>query len=133
MRFMLNAFANKSSEAGAPADPMLGAAIGKLAEELSEAGVLLAMGGLAPTSKGARIHLSGGAVTVTDGPYVETKEIIGGSWIVEVKSKAEAIELAKRIRRIFAKVYGPSYVGEGEVREMFAWVNFEAPPPCEQH
>jgi hypothetical protein len=127
MRFMLNAFANKNTEEGVPSDPKLGVAIGKLAEELSKAGVLLAMGGLAPSSKGARIRLSEGEVTVTDGPFAETKEIIGGAWIVRVNSKEEAIELAKRIWTIFAEVFGPSYVGEGEVREMFAWVNFEAP------
>jgi hypothetical protein len=127
MRFMLNAFTTQNSDASVPPNPKLAPAIGKLAEELSEAGVLLAMAGLAPTSKGARIKLSGGEVTVTDGPFTETKEVIGGAWIVEVDSKEDAIDLAKRIWRIFAEVYGPSYAGEGEVRELSAWVNFEAP------
>jgi hypothetical protein len=125
MKFMLNAFASKDMEAGVPVDPNLVAAISELADELSKGGVLLAMGGLAPSSKGARIRLSGGKVSVTDGPFTETKEIIGGAWIVEVKTKEEAVELAKRIWRIFADVYGPSYEGEGEVREMFAWVDFK--------
>jgi hypothetical protein len=61
---------------------------------------------------------------VTDGPFAETKEIIGGAWIVEVKTKEEAIELAKQVWQVFADVYGPSYEGEGEVREMFDWVSF---------
>jgi hypothetical protein len=129
MQFMLNAFANKDMEAGVPSDTKLVAAITKLADELSKAGVLLAMGGLAPSSKGARVRLSGGKVTVTDGPFAETKEIIGGAWIVEVKTKEEAIELAKRVWQIFANVYGPSYEGEGEVREMFDWVSFRQSLP----
>jgi hypothetical protein len=127
MQFMLNAFSNEYSEASVPPNPKLGPAIGKLVEELSEAGVLLAMAGLAATSKGARIQLSEGKVNVTDGPFTETKEVIGGAWIVEVDSKTDAIEIGKRIWRIFAEVYGPSYAGEGEVRELSAWVNFEAP------
>ena len=129
MKFMLNAFADKSSESGAPVDPALVAAIEKLALELSEAGVLLAMGGLAPTSRGARIRLSGGKVTVTDGPFTESKEIIGGAWIVDVKSKEAAIEVAKRVWQIFGEVYGPSYEGAGEVRELSGWVNVEATEP----
>jgi hypothetical protein len=124
MQFMLNAFANEEMETGVPSDPKLVAAITKLADELSKAGVLLAMGGLAPSSKGARVRLSGGKVTVTDGPFAETKEIIGGAWIVEVKTKEEAIELAKQVWQVFADVYGPCYEGEGEVREMFDWVSF---------
>jgi hypothetical protein len=129
MQFMLNAFANEEMETGVPSNPKLVAAITKLADELSKAGVLLAMGGLAPSSKGARVRLSGGKVTVTDGPFAETKEIIGGAWIVEVKTKEEAIELAKRVWQIFANVYGPSYEGEGEVREMFDWVSFRQSLP----
>jgi hypothetical protein len=125
MQFMLNVFADQMMEAGEPADPKLAAAIGELIEELSKAGVLLAMGGLAPTSKGSRIRLSGGKVVVTDGPFIETKEVICGAWIVEVKSKEEAIELATRVWRIFADVYGATYEGSGEVREMFAWVSFD--------
>ena len=129
MQFMLNAFANEEMESGVPSDPKLVAAITKLADELSKAGVLLAMGGLAPSSKGARVRLSGGKVTVTDGPFAETKEIIGGAWIVEVKTKEEAIELAKRVWQTFDDVYGPSYEGEGEVREMFDWFSFSQRAP----
>lgn len=119
MRFMLTANANKNSEAGAPPDPKLMAAIGKLTEDMTKAGVLVGTGGLAPSSMGARIRLAGGKVTVTDGPFTEAKEIIGGYAIVQVKSKQEAIELAKRFWAIHAEVLGPSYVGGGEVRQMF--------------
>jgi hypothetical protein len=123
MKFMLIANATKDSEAGVPPDPKLMAAIGKLSEELTKAGVLVGGGGLAPSSMGARLRLSGGKVTVTDGPFAEAKEIIGGYAIVEVQSKEEAIELAKRFWQIHAEVLGPSYVGGGDVRQMFE------PPP----
>jgi hypothetical protein len=76
-------------------------------------------GGLAPSSIGARVRLSGGKVTVTDGPFTEAKEIIGGFAIVDVKSKQEAIELAKRFYQIHAEILGPSYEATGEVRQMF--------------
>jgi hypothetical protein len=116
---MLIANATKDSEVGAPPDPGLMAAIGKLSEDMTRAGVLVGMGGLYPSSKGARLRLSGGKVTVTDGPFTEAKEIIGGYAIVRVKSKEEAVELAKRFWEIHAEVLGPSYVGAGEVRQMF--------------
>src|SRR5262245_41423492 len=116
MRFMLIARATKDSEAGVPPDPRLMAAIGKFAEEMTKAGVMLEMGGLAPSSKGARLRLSGGKVTVTDGPFAEAKELIGGYAIVQVKSKEEAVELARRFLMIHAEVLGPSYVAESEVR-----------------
>jgi hypothetical protein len=67
-----------------------------------------------------------GTVTVTDGPFTEAKEVIGGAWIVETNTKEEAIEIARRVWQIFADVNGPTYVGEGEVRELFGWVNLEA-------
>jgi hypothetical protein len=119
MRFMLIAHANKDSEAGVPPNPKLMAAIGKLAEDMAKAGVLVGMGGLAPTATGARLRLSGGKVTVTDGPFTETKEIIGGYAIVQVNSKEEAIALARRFWEIHAEVLGPSYEGSGEVRQLF--------------
>ena len=119
MRFMLIAYATKESEAGALPDPRMMAAIGKLSEDMARAGVLVGMGGLAPSSMGARVRLAGGKVTVTDGPFTEAKELIGGYAIVEVKSKAEAIELARRFWELHAEVFGPSYVGGGEIRQMF--------------
>jgi hypothetical protein len=123
---MLIANATSESESGAPPNPKLMAAIGKLSEEMAKAGVLVGGGGLGPSALGARMRLSGGKVTVTDGPFTEAKEIIGGFAIVEVKSKAEAIELAKRFWQIHADVLGPSYEGGGDIRQMF-----DGPPPCD--
>jgi hypothetical protein len=121
---MLIANATKNSEAGIPPDPKLMAAIGKLSEDMAKAGVLVGMGGLAPSSKGARIRLAGGKVSVTDGPFTEAKEIIGGYAIIEVQSKEEAIEWARRFWEIHAAVLGPTYEGEGEVRQMFGPSDF---------
>jgi uncharacterized protein YndB with AHSA1/START domain len=87
------------------------AALGQLIEEMAKAGVLLATDGLQPSSKGARVRISGGKFTVTDGPFTETKELIAGYAIVQARSKAEAIELAKR----FLTVMGE---GESEIRLM---------------
>src|SRR5579872_1607180 len=119
MKFMLIAYATKNSEVGAPPDPRLMAAIGKLSEDMAKAGVLVSTGGLAPSSMGVRMRLSGGKLTVTDGPFTEAKEIIGGYAIVQVKSKEEALELAKRFWQIHADILGPSYEGAGEVRQLF--------------
>ena len=119
MRFMLIAHADKNSETGQAPDPRLITAIGKLTEDLRRAGVLVVNGGLAPTSTGAKVQLSGGKVTVTDGPFTEAKEIIGGFAIVNVQSKQEAIELARRFYQIHAEILGPSYLATGEVRQMF--------------
>jgi len=96
MRFMILVKATKDSEAGVMPSQQLLAEMGKFNEELVKAGVLLAGEGLQPTSKGARVKFSGSKRTVTDGPFAETKELIAGFWIWQVKSKAEAIEWVKR-------------------------------------
>lgn len=96
MRFMVIVKASKDSEAGAmPTEQML-AKMGKYNEELVKAGVMLAGDGLHPSSKGARVRFSGSKPTVIDGPFAETKELIAGFWIWQVKSKAEALEWLKR-------------------------------------
>ena len=87
---------DKKAEAGVLPDEKLIAAMMKYNEELAKAGVLLALDGLHPSSKGARIRFAGGKRTVTDGPFTEAKEVIGGYWLWQVKSKEEAIEWAKR-------------------------------------
>jgi len=87
---------DKRVEAGVLPDEKAIAAMMKFNEELTRAGVLLALDGLHPSSKGARIRFSGGKRTVTDGPFGEAKEVIGGYWLWQVKSKAEAIEWASR-------------------------------------
>jgi hypothetical protein len=86
----------KSVEAGAMPDEKLIGAMMKYNEQLSKAGVLLALDGLHPSSKGARIKFAGGRRTVTDGPFTEAREIIGGYWLWQVKSKEEAVEWASR-------------------------------------
>jgi hypothetical protein len=88
--------ANKDSEAGVMPDQKILADMGKFNEEMVKAGVMLAGEGLQPTSKGARIKFSGGKTTVVDGPFTESKELIAGFWIIQVKSKEEAIAWMKR-------------------------------------
>lgn len=96
MRFMVIVKATKESEAGVLPDPKLLAEMGKFNEELVKAGVMLAGEGLQASSKGARVKFSGEKRTVVDGPFAETKELIAGFWLWQVKSKEEAIEWVKR-------------------------------------
>jgi hypothetical protein len=123
MRFMMIVKGDKNYEGGAPPKPEMVAAIGKLSEDLIKAGVLLDMGGLLPSSKGARINVNGGKLTVTDGPFSEAKELIGGYAVLQVKSREEAIERGRRFMQLHADVLGPSYEGELEIRQMH-----DAPP-----
>jgi hypothetical protein len=88
--------------------------MGKLVEEMTRSGVLVSTAGLRPTAEGFRIRLSGGKIRVTDGPFTEAKEVIGGYAILEAKSKAEAIELTKR----FLQVHGDEWELECEVRPL---------------
>jgi hypothetical protein len=109
MRFMM--LYKPGYESDAPPTPENMEQVGKLIEEMAKAGVLLATDGLQPSSKGARVKISGGKFTVTDGPFAEAKELIGGFAIVRLSSKQEAIEHAKR----FLAVMGE---GESEIRLM---------------
>ncbi len=96
MRFMVLIKATKDSEAGVMPSEQLLTEMGKFNEELVKAGVMLAGEGLHPSSKGARVRFSGGKRSVIDGPFVETKELLAGFWLWQVKSKEEAIEWVKR-------------------------------------
>ena len=96
MRFMIIVKATKDSEAGVMPSEQLLTEMGKFNEELVKAGIMLAGDGLHPTSKGARVIFSGNKRTVIDGPFAETKELIAGYWLWQVKSKDEAIEWVKR-------------------------------------
>lgn len=97
MRFMLIMIPGSTDEAAyEPTADEVGAMM-KYNEELSDAGVLLALDGLLPASKGARVTFSGGKPSVTDGPFIEAKELIGGYWVIQAKSKEEAVEWASRI------------------------------------
>jgi len=113
--------ANKSSEAGVLPDEKLLAEMGKFNEELVKAGVLLAGEGLHPSSKGARVRFSGTKRTVIDGPFSETKELVAGFWLLQVKSKEEAIEWIKRSPNPF-----PGTESEIEIRQVFEADDFGA-------
>lgn len=123
MRFMMILKATKDSEASRPPNPKLVAATAKLAEEANQAGVLVDSGGLLPSSQGARIHVSGGKTCLIDGPFAETKELVGGFAIFDLKSKEEAIEMATHYMQVHADILGPAYEGELEIRPIFG-----APP-----
>ena len=97
MRFMILVKADQKSEAGVLPSEKLLTDMGKYNEELIKAGVMLAGEGLQPSSKGARVKFSGAKRTVIDGPFAEAKELIAGFWLIQVKSKDEAIEWVKRI------------------------------------
>jgi hypothetical protein len=97
MRFMILLKADEHTEAGEMPSEELLAAMGKFNEEMVNAGVFLGGEGLQPSSKGARVRIKGSERTVVDGPFTETKELIAGFWLIEVKSKEEAIEWVKRI------------------------------------
>ena len=113
MRFILMGIATKESEAGNPPKPEEFAAMQKYNEELAKAGILLAAEGLAPTSKGARVKFSGHERTVIDGPFTETKEVVAGFSIIQVKSLEDAIQLVKRTPNIF-----PNGKAEVEIRKL---------------
>jgi hypothetical protein len=112
--------ADKNSEAGVLPDKKLLAEMGKFNEELVKAGVMLAGEGLQPSSKGARVKFSGSNRTVTDGPFAETKELIAGYWLWQVKSKEEAIEWVKRCPN---PMKGESEI---EIRQLFEAEDFGA-------
>ena len=121
MRFMVIVKATRDSEAGKLPDQKLLAEMGKFNEELVKAGVMLAGEGLQPSSKGARVRFSGAKRTVTDGPFTETKELIAGFWLWQVKSKEEAIEWVKRCPNPF-----PGTESDIEIRQVFEAADFGA-------
>ena len=128
MRFMVIVKANKDSEGGALPDEKILTEMGKFNEQLSKAGVMLAGEGLQPSSKGVRVRFDGSKRTVTDGPFAETKELIAGFWLWQVKSKEEAIEWLKRapfdggteleIRQVFeTEDFGEAFTPELRAQE----------------
>ena len=114
MRFIVMGMATKEAEAGPPPKPEAYAAMQKYNEELAKAGILLAAEGLSPTSKGARVKFSGDKRTVIDGPFTETKELVAGFSILQVKSLQEAIEWVKRA----PNVYSPNGEAVVEIRKL---------------
>lgn len=121
MRFMVLIKATKDSEAGILPDEKLLSDMGKFNEELVKAGVMLDGEGLHPSSKGARVKFSGDKRTVVDGPFPETKELIAGFWIWQVKSKQEAIEWVKKCPNPM-----PNVESEIEIRQIFEAEDFGA-------
>ena len=120
MRFMVIVKADKNSEAGVMPSEKLLTEMGKYNEELAKAGVLLAGEGLHPSSRGARVKFSGEKRTVVDGPFAETKELIAGFWLIQVKSLDEAIEWVKRCPN---PMEGESEI---EIRQVFEADDFGA-------
>ncbi|MCL4814426.1 MAG: transcriptional regulator [Vicinamibacteraceae bacterium] len=113
--------ADRNYEAGQPPDARLGAAIGQLMQEMTEAGILLAAEGLEPSSKGALVRAVRSRISITDGPFAEAKEVVGGFAILKAASRDEALQLASRFMQLHADILGPEWEGECEVRQISEW------------
>ena len=120
MRFMVTV---KSAENAGPPPKALMDAIGKLGEEATKAGTLVETGGLFPSSMGARVRLTRGMLNVTDGPFAESKEVVGGYAVYDVKSKEQAVDATLRFMELHKK-HWPGWEGEAEIRRIF-----DAPMP----
>jgi hypothetical protein len=129
VRFMMIVKASKDSEAGKMPSEELLAAMAKYNEELMKAGVLVDLAGLQSSAKGARVRFSGGKSTVIDGPFSETKELVAGYWVINVKSREEAINWAKRV----PAPHGPNEEGEIELRQFFELEDFAPSKAVEHH
>jgi hypothetical protein len=130
MRFMMIVKASQDSEAGKMPSEALLAAMARYNEELVKAGVLVDLAGLQSSAKGFRVRIpSSGERTVVDGPFAETKELIAGYWIINVKSRAEALDWAKRV----PAPHGPNEACEIEVRQFFEMEDFAPSEAVERH
>ena len=125
MRYMMMIKATPESEAGRPPNPALMAGMGKLTEKMMKAGVVLLSEGLLPSSQGTRISYTGGKRTVTDGPFAEAKELIGGFAIIEAKSKDEALALANHVVDVHVEAGVDEF--EMEIRPLFGPGDFGPP------
>ncbi len=122
MRFMM--IVKSAERSGFPPKPLMDA-IGKLSEEATNAGTMVGSGGLGPTAPGARVRLTHGEISVIDGPFTETKEVIGGYAQFDLTSKEEAIKSAVKFMELHKQLW-PGWEGETEVRQMFGPEDF----PC---
>ena len=122
MRFMMIV---KSAESSGPPPKPLMDAIGKLSEEATKAGTMIGSGGLGPTALGARVRLSRGEIIVSDGPFAEAKEVVGGYAQFDLTSKEEAIKSAVKFMELHKQLW-PGWEGETEIRQMFGPEDF----PC---
>ncbi|MGW7574276.1 YciI family protein [Streptomyces sp. NPDC054765] len=114
MRFMMLLKIDENTMPAAGPSPELMEEMGRLIDEMTRAGVLLDTGGLTPTAQGTRLHLSGGTITATDGPFTEAKEVIGGYALIQAASKEEAVEWASR----FLRVHGDEWTLTSEIRQV---------------
>jgi hypothetical protein len=131
MKFMLFVKGNEKSEAGVMPDEKILGAMAGFNEELTKAGVLLDIAGLQPSSKAVRVRHARGKTTVIDGPFTETKELVAGYWLIQVKSKEEAIEWAKRAP--FHMQDATNGEAEVEVRQLFELEDFAPGPAVDHH
>src|ERR1700688_3784368 len=129
MRFMMIVKANKDSEAGKMPGEDLLAAMAKYNEELVNAGILVDLAGLQSSAKGFRVRFSGGKPLVLDGPFAETKELIAGYWIINVKSRQEAVDWAKRV----PAPHGSNEESEIEIRQFFELEDFAPSEAVDHH
>ena len=127
MRFMIMVKGNKMSESGVMPDETLMAEMATYHEELAKAGVLLDAAGLHPTSKATRIKFTGGKRTIVDGPFAESKELIAGYTLIEVKTREEGLEWARRFPAPF-----PGGEGEIEIRQLMDLEDFEPSPTIDR-
>ena len=131
MQFLMTV---KSDARQTPPTPELMAAIGTLTEKAMKSGVMLQTGGMQMDSAATRMRLAGGKVSAVDGPFAESKELVGGYALVEVKSREEALALAREFLEVHARAMGPGYAMESEILEMFpfAGIGLKATTPQPQ-
>jgi hypothetical protein len=118
MRYMMIVTGSENLAASGPPPAALFEAIDKLGEEAAKKGTMVSFGGLHPTSSGARIRLTNGKLITTDGPFAESKEVIGGFSIINVASKEEAVEEGRKFMELH-RVHWPTWQGELEIRQMY--------------
>jgi hypothetical protein len=128
MQFMMLVKSTQDSEAGCMPKPELMAAIAKLAEDATKKGTMVGAGGLQPSSQGARVRVAAGKTSVIDGPFPETKELVGGFAIFNLSSKEEAVRMGREFMQLHADILGPSYEGELEIRPLM-----DPPPNAQKH
>ena len=109
---------NTDYEAGKPVPPELEAAMGKLMGEWTQAGAMVSAAGLRPTSQGARLRLSAGKIDIIDGPFAETKEVVGGFFILEAKDKSTAVKMTQRFVELHREILGTDFQLECELRQL---------------
>lgn len=119
MKYMMLVKCTRESEAGNPPSAELLAAIDKMGKVAIANGTMLQTGGLLPTSQACRVNASKGVTSVIDGPFAETKELVGGYAIFELKSKEEAVKIGREFMQLHADILGPAYEGQLEIRPMF--------------